>query len=54
VNYDSGMARKTWEEVEALALRQHHFRAQIHLTHRTCWQRRQRASSPPRECARCA
>jgi CHAT domain-containing protein len=25
VNYDSGMARKTWEEVEALALRQHHY-----------------------------
>ena len=54
VNYDSGMARKTWEEVEALALRQHHFRAQIHLTHRTCWRRRQRASGAPRECARCA
>ena len=25
VNYDSAMARKTWEEVEALALRQHHY-----------------------------
>ena len=25
VNYDSGMARKTWTEVEALALRQHHY-----------------------------
>src|ERR1017187_1172862 len=25
VNYDSGMARKTWEEVETLALRQHHY-----------------------------
>src|ERR1039458_9524323 len=25
VNYDAGMARKTWAEVEALALRQHHY-----------------------------
>ena len=25
VNYDSGMARQTWAEVEALAIRQHHF-----------------------------
>jgi len=25
VNYDSGMAQKTWTEVETLALRQHHY-----------------------------
>ena len=25
VNYDSGMARQTWAEVEHLAIRQHHF-----------------------------
>lgn len=25
VNYDSGMARQTWAEVEALAVRQHHY-----------------------------
>jgi CHAT domain-containing protein len=25
VNYDSGMARETWAEVEALAIRQHHY-----------------------------
>ncbi|MHB1937179.1 MAG: CHAT domain-containing protein [Acidobacteriaceae bacterium] len=25
VNYDSGMARQTWTEVEVLAIRQHHF-----------------------------
>lgn len=25
VNYDSGMARRTWSEVEKLALRQHHY-----------------------------
>lgn len=25
VNYDSGMARDTWTEVEALALKQHHY-----------------------------
>lgn len=25
VNYDSGMARQTWAEVESLAIRQHHY-----------------------------
>ena len=25
VNYDAGMARRTWADVEALAIRQHHF-----------------------------